>query len=262
MSAKNADHVSVATAIGGRSYQEDRFVVEDIEAAIHGSLTLLALFDGHNGVGAAERAAFDVSEAFREGLKEARGDIKEALYVAFVLLDASTREMSSGTTASVVVIAEDGTKVYVATLGDSPVILRDRSGEMLRSREHNARTNLAERKAAIRRGAEYNRGYLWCGDVGVQCSGALGNRGAAPILRRNPDVFAVELGSQSVIILASDGVYHPPNEPIAGRCRALLDLVERGGGAQAVVDDALARHTFDNVTAVVWRAETRRKEKQ
>src|SRR5919108_1830794 len=93
-------------------------------------------------------------------------DVNEALRQTIQYLNDATYELSkksnlhyeSGTTLSLVYVPESRERVYIAIIGDSPVILARRDGTVHVSPEHNARTNENERKEAILRGGRYNDG--------------------------------------------------------------------------------------------------------
>lgn len=249
---------TVATAKGYRESQEDRYVIAYIEAE-HGKGQLMALMDGHGGSSAADKVAQSVEKSFIQALAESKGDIKQALYKAVEVLAYMTQNEKSGTTLSLVYVPDDESRAYVAVIGDSPVIITDKSGKIRVSPEHNVRSNPGELDAARERGAIYSGGYIFdpASQSGLQLSRALGDRELARVLSREPDIYSVELGKESVIIVASDGVFDPSHGDVSTEITQVVDLVRGGGDAQALVDDASMRMTGDNATAIVWKASTK-----
>jgi serine/threonine protein phosphatase PrpC len=246
---------TAATAKGYRESQEDRYVVTHIEAE-HGKGQLMALMDGHGGPSAADRVARSVEKSFIQALAESKGDVKQALYGVVEALAYMTQNEKSGTTLSIIYIPDDESRAHVAVIGDSPVIITDKNGKIRVSPEHNVRSNPGELDAARERGAIYSGGYIFdpTSRGGLQLSRALGDRELARVLSREPDVYSVELGKESIIVVASDGVFDPSHGDVSTEIAQAVDLVRGGGNAQALVDDAIMRMTGDNATAIVWRA--------
>ncbi|OGM90654.1 hypothetical protein A3A20_00925 [Candidatus Wolfebacteria bacterium RIFCSPLOWO2_01_FULL_45_19] len=247
-------YFTVASERGTRSYQEDRHVVGFYEAGGR-SVLLLAVMDGHRGSKVAELCAKELPRQFQEALGKYSTNIVDVLLNVVEHLHKMTFDMLSGSTISLVVLPKDEWKAYVAILGDSPVIVSDREGMLLVSPEHNARTNLLEREAAVRKGAEYDGGYLYGPNSwqGLQMSRALGNRDLTQFLNREPEVYAVDLGEKSFVIVATDGIFDPGHATTKHEVERLSEMVANGTNAEGLVQDAVKRQTRDNATAIVWR---------
>ena len=144
---------------------------------------------------------------------------------------------------------------YVGILGDSPVIIKNPGEASWLSPEHNVRTNVKEREMAIPPWRFYEDGYLYgkTGKWGIQISRALGDAVLDEVLDRRPEIFSRPIEPGSIILVATDGAVDPAHKKAASRIKQLLDLVSGGGDADAVVKDALAHGTDDNVTAIVCR---------
>jgi serine/threonine protein phosphatase PrpC len=74
-------------------------------------------------------------------------------------------------------------------------------------------------------------------------------------LGRTPEVVEFELGANSFVVVASDGLFTrvtPTAEALVAR---LAELVDAGAGAEEIIEDALASGSDDNITALVWRPE-------
>jgi len=237
--------ITTATDMGGRSHQEDGFVIFRGRKGV-----LLAVMDGHTGDGTAVFVAENLKRIFAPAIK--RFGARRALSVIFNKLNLLTREMESGSTLSVVWITKKGARAHIAILGDSPIIVKTPGHDTWLAPEHNVRTNLKDRGAAVRRGGTYGNGYLFgSGDKGLQLSRALGDSELDDVLDRTPEIFSVPIKKGTAIILASDGVLDPSHEESTAHVERLVKMVMSGSGAKDLVEDALRRRTGDNVTAVV-----------
>jgi len=117
--------------------------------------TLLGVFDGHGGDEAAALCEDQLPGIFADEIGEPGADALTAIRKAFAKLADLTKELESGTTASVAYFPWNKSAetwsidaVWVAVLGDSPVIVKDIAGGINISPEHNVRTNMAEKAAA------------------------------------------------------------------------------------------------------------------
>jgi serine/threonine protein phosphatase PrpC len=244
--------ISSASAQGERAAQEDRYVIHHTQ---HG--TLLAVMDGHGGSVVAEvckdylAAFWDVS-VLTENYDACR-PFDKALTIVAWQLDSVTNEYNSGSTISLVFIPKNGSQIHVATLGDSPVITREPSGVCHVSPSHNVRTNLAERAAAVQRGGVYRDGYIWngYGDLaeGLQMARSLGDGGMGAVISKEPTVETVPLGD--FVLLGTDGLFDPGHENELQAIAHMVEIIDQGGEAQALVDRALQVPTGDNATALL-----------
>jgi serine/threonine protein phosphatase PrpC len=247
--------VSAKIAQGPRPYQEDRYLVHSFSLADGLSGYLLAVMDGHGG---SETA--DLCRDLTPGIFHLTGPetLEASLRKVVAGLDEQTRQMHSGTTVSLVCVLESHRRAAVAVIGDSPVIAVDRDGQMIISPEHNVRTNLEEREQAQQRGGIYEAGYIRSPRTGegLQMARALGDCGLDDILSREPTVYAVDLGPQSVIVLATDGVFDPSHAQSDRLIEEMMGLTKRPGAfdANTLIDWADRRGLMDNATAVVWKA--------
>ncbi len=247
--------VTAWSACGPRPYQEDRFVAEFVDlGTVRGHL--LAVLDGHGGEAAAEACARSMSRALRAA---GGADAEGALRAAVEDLVRLTEGFDAGTTLAAALVQESVARVAVAVLGDSAVVAVDSRGRAEVSPEHNARTNAAEREAAVRRGGVWEEsGYLRNpgSGYGVQLTRALGDAGMGPVLSRIPEVYSVDLGPDSVVVLATDGVFDPSHAGSGNVAEQILRL--RGPqcslDARQIVEWAARRGLQDNATAVVWES--------
>jgi serine/threonine protein phosphatase PrpC len=248
------------TELGSRDYQEDRFVAE---TAGETALQILAVMDGHGGFDVAQLAADKLVPVIQESYAEASGpqkNIESVLETAVSKLNEATRQADSGSTLSIVAIPEDESKAYVTILGDSPVIISDSNGEIHTSPEHNVRSNFSERENAVTRGAYYDGiGYIGANSSSqkLQMSRVLGDRELDGILDRTPEIYSVELGEDSFVIVATDGVLDPSHRgDLKTQSSWLADTVREGADAETIVLDTIRRGGTDNATAIVWRMDS------
>jgi serine/threonine protein phosphatase PrpC len=181
--------------------------------------------------------------------------VPNSLSKIIALLNAATRSMHTGSTASIAFIPKDEHRVEIAVLGDSPVIAKLADGSIFVSEEHNVRTNMAEADAAIARGGFVNSGYLFASysGNGLQMTRSLGDYELDSVLSREPEVFSHVLGKDSWVLVCSDGAVDPSHAAAKASIDSIVALVEAGGDAQEIVERALAAKTGDNVTAILVR---------
>lgn len=262
--------ISSASAKGQRPYQEDRYLVSSLPQG-----TLLAVFDGHGGSETAQFAYKRIAKIFADNIAaehtaaahladvdaadlakvEASDLAAAALEKTILSLNISTQHMGPGSTLSVVFIPTNGDVAVCAVLGDSPIIIKDADGKINISPEHNVRTNDQERKAAEARGGYVSGGYLFESyhGMGLQMARALGDVHLNKVLSRIPDIYEVKLSAKSFVIVATDGAFDPGHYEFEKAAEAVVQLVEGGADAQAVVDRALKIETGDNVSCIVAR---------
>ena len=157
-------------------------------------------------------------------------------------------------------------KVWVAILGDSPVIVMDAEGKVDVSPMHNARSNPTERDAAIARGASFDGNYIYAGfsGPGLQMTRAMGDRELVRVINREPEVYSRIVGPDSFVLVATDGLFDPSHRNLEPEIATVVDQIQAGASAQTLVDRAIALPTGDNVTAVLVRfgnKKSRRKKK-
>ncbi len=248
--------VTHATTQGGRSHQEDRYVEEWIDDVGGISGWLLAVFDGHRSAETSALAADQLVPLFKYQLETNSVPMTALFETVFATLRDLTVDHLSGSTASIAFISADAQEVTIGVLGDSPIAILDAQGQMFLGADHNVRTNLQERSAAEERGGVYREGYLEDRrqpGTGLQMGRALGDRELDRILSRSPDIQTIPLGGRGIVMVGSDGLLVPLN-PLPSQLRTLLSLIQQGGSADVVVQNAMTRAIGDNITALVWKA--------
>lgn len=237
-------NITVATAKGSRSYQEDTLINVQMSQG-----TLLGVFDGHGG----DEASQWMSHYFEKNFNDQR-DPEAGLRQAFAVAAAMLRGYGSGTTASVAFIPTDSQDVYTAVIGDSPIIIKTPTG-VWHSPEHNVRTNLAEREAARSRGGQYSGGYIFksISGQGLQMSRALGDAELYPVVSSDPEFKMVTAAGNGFVLIGTDGLFDPGHHNFKEAAKGVLGLLTLDASAQLLVDSAVALPTHDNVTAILVR---------
>ncbi|HEY4484473.1 MAG: hypothetical protein A3I24_03645 [Candidatus Harrisonbacteria bacterium RIFCSPLOWO2_02_FULL_41_13b] len=248
--------VTGASEKGQRLYQEDRFLALAPELFGNFSGWLLAIMDGHNGSEVSEFCFKNLPDIFSRISNNGKLKVDEVMLKKIIrLLAKETSQMSSGSTISLAYIDEVALVARVAILGDSPVLVKDFTGKIIISPEHNVRTNLTEREAAIKKGAFYDpRGYVSNSKGYTQLSRSLGDQIFSDFISREPEIYSVKLGPESFVLVASDGVLDPSHGDSQSLMESIVGQIEKGATAEELVDNAIfTRRIEDNATAVLWR---------
>jgi serine/threonine protein phosphatase PrpC len=244
---------SHATELGGRYYQEDRQVTISMTEGF-----IAAVFDGHGGGHVSELLASELATVFSAQL-ELEHTPESLLKYVVANLDLMAADITCGSTLSLAYLPTDASEVWLAVVGDSPILVKAADGTIVVSPEHNARTNLPEREAAIARGAVYGGGYLWNqmgsyrdDSEGIQMSRALGDKRLRSMLSQVPEIMSVPIDQESWIAVMTDGVVDPGHSD-SERMKMIISMLEDGCTASDLVEKAKADKTGDNATAVVVR---------
>jgi len=251
-----------ATAVGSRSYQEDRYFT-----AIHQDGLLFGVFDGHGGEGCSTYLADHFFGSFFFHSDNPKiNNARQAFRETFAAMAKETHDMVDGSTASVVWIPntekeKGGLKctkaiqdtAIVAILGDSPVVIGTPRGFHL-SPDHNARSNDKECQAAVKRGARWDGDYLWNQHWGSRAHGLQMARAFGdvdlPFLRRVPQIYTRPI--HDFVLIGTDGLFDP-GHTLASRVPDIVTMVRVGHTAEQLVEIAVDLPTGDNVTAILWR---------
>ena len=117
--------------------------------------------------------------------------------------------------------------------------------------DHNVRSNEKERSAAQSRGGTYSGGYIcnhW--GNGLRMGRALGDHELGRIVTKNPEMFVLK-GIKNFLLIATDGVFDPGHSNTDNNIAAVVDLINQGADAQAIVDRAIKLDTGDNASAIL-----------
>ncbi|KAH6819055.1 Protein phosphatase 2C family protein [Perilla frutescens var. frutescens] len=230
------------------------------------SLSVFAIFDGHNGISAAiftkENLLNNVLSAIPPALgrEEWLQALPRALVAGFVKTDIEFQQRgeTSGTTVTFVVI--DGWTVTVASVGDSRCILDTQGGVVsLLTVDHRLEENVEERERITASGAAVARlnvyggnevGPLRCWPGGLCLSRSIGDTDVGEFIIPIPHVKQVKLSNAGGrLIIASDGIWDALSSDIAAQsCRGLPAEL----AAKLVVKEALrSRGLKDDTTCLV-----------
>jgi len=246
--------VTSATVQGNRRFQEDCYVLKQLEL-INGKLVqVMAVFDGHNGAETALQCA-ELTEKYFELATLNSAKVQMADF--FSLLNTRTKNNESGCTASIACIFESDDIVIVATLGDSPVLVHTSSNNISAIVLHNISTNPKERAAVIARGADCVDAYMSPPKSrrGLQLTRALGDVHFEKYLSREPEIVRFSIGESSFVMVASDGILFGHSlEASVPILKKISTKIREDGSAEEVLDcfkttlDAFG----DNTTLLAW----------
>lgn len=234
---------------GHREEQEDRYVISVDENG-----GLFAIFDGHGGPECAQKAQDYAGDIWRN----LSADEPETALKDWVkeLADITSEFQTEGCTLSAVFIPKDALNAaYTATLGDSPILVRDEWGIVRTAPDHNIRRNDWELKAALNRGGLYSGGYLHVDPYGpgLQMGRALGDGWMGPVISKEPEINVFNLGQQpgDFVLIGSDGIFDLGVWSIQDEIERVTEsILELGDGAQ---DIALTGDPDDNATVILLR---------
>lgn len=251
--------VTLATEQGLQDYQEDFAVYFPFQnPSMRG--WLLAVMDGHRGRAVAELCANEIKNLF---IPDKPDSMEDTLRDLVAELNAKTSHLDAGSTISLACIIESHRKVVVAVLGDSPVFVLDKHGEFHEGPDHNARTNLRERRSAMKRGAIFENGYLFFHDgdngpqYGLQMSRSLGDAPLSRMLSREPEVYTIE--NPKWVLVASDGLIDPRHWNTKYLVPDLKERAKNYVTAEMLLEYANKEGPRrDNTTALVWCREKKR----
>jgi serine/threonine protein phosphatase PrpC len=251
-------NISSATAQGERYYQEDRSVISKTKDG-----RLVAVMDGHGGYETAQRLASALASVWKKHVADPAG-YETAILNTFADLNTLTKDMGPGAVMSLVFIPNSADIVWVAVLGDAPVIVLTSDGLIDLSPQHNARSNKAELKAAQDRGAFYSGGYIFrsLSGNGIQMTRVFGDRELNSIVNRVPEVYSRVVNQHGFVLVGSDGLFDPSNLQTEAEVAKVVALIQAGAGAQELVDRACAVPTGDNVTAILIRIGNKKSRKK
>lgn len=246
--------VSSAQSVGPRETQEDYLVHVPFVNKRNEHGHLLGVMDGHGGEDVAKYCSETIPVIFDHDATDGTQELRKITEQ----LVARTQFAGPGSTLSLAYINETLDIAATAVLGDSPIIIVDDTGAAYRSEEHNVRTNLVERGAAIMRGAFYNGedGYIQVdeGGDGLQMSRALGDRTLSAILDRTPSLRSYRINSRSMVIIGSDGLIGPEHGDSSDQILLEILSAAKKGDAPGVLrwreeQDSLE----DNTSVIIWK---------
>jgi serine/threonine protein phosphatase PrpC len=236
--------IGVAADVGLRDHMEDRWAVQMTPHGLY-----VAVYDGHGGSRVADRAAAELHVAVARA-RQAGLDPAGALRRAFAELDAVTLDADCGSTVAALLLT--GAALTTAHVGDSRVIRVRRTGSESLTRDHRIEAP-DERARVLRMGAELDPPYVVRGARGLMMTRSLGDRWFRPVgVVADPEIGSHAVGAEDVaLVAATDGVWDVLSLEDAARVVRWAATAE--AAAHALIAEALAADTRDNITAVVVR---------
>jgi serine/threonine protein phosphatase PrpC len=223
---------------------EDRWAVHAGAASL-----FAAVYDGHGGAVAADRAAAELHPLVF-GWLEAGLSPADALGRAFEELARRTSDLECGSTVAAILLTRS--EILTAHVGDSRVLRIGKTGAAALTRDHRIDAD-DERARVLQMGAEIHPPYVVRGDRGLMMTRSLGDRWFQPVgVIAEPEVGRHAVGADDVaLVLATDGVWDVLSHEQAARVVRWTAAAQ--AAADALIGAALAADTHDNVTAVVVR---------
>ena len=249
---------------GVRPTMEDEIILEEqLSEALH----LWGVLDGHGGRDSVERAAKWLPEMMREAFSApgAHDAIEETITKAVeavdvrLLAEAQAQGFEDGATA-LLVITEGGAwakRIYVSQTGDSQVVLCSPFGAEALAPQH--RPDDVQEEARLQAaGATVRDDRV----VGRTCSLAVSRSLGDPDAKgcgviATPNVAASELSAaDELLILGCDGLWDvvEPDDAwslVKRKAKGRDGTWDLAKAAKALVDEALAKKTGDNVSVLV-----------
>jgi len=251
--------VGVATNVGRRTYQEDRYCVKQLRP----NLLYLAVFDGHGGTLCADYCQdyfdrhiihhLDSEEDLLKVLDKAFHDINHS----FERWYRSKREHlgrshSSGSTATVCLI-QDNYQLYIGHCGDSRAILC-REGKVRRLTKDHCPSDPKEAKRIADKGGRVIHDSIGRSMVNnrLAMSRSIGDLEMKKFgVSSRPDLIqkTIKHGKDQFLVLTSDGINFVMQDKEVLECINRCDCSKEG--AARLVDQALLYSCEDNATAIV-----------
>ena len=243
--------VSSHFEIGGSSNRgneyswEDRFIID-----FPGDGALLGVVNGYGGSEVADVCSDYTNELWRQSY-EGQADIPGSMRgLCHDLANITSDFQSQAATASFAYLPNlDSGLVYIAIVGDSPVIVKRSDGSILVHPGHNLSLNGSELTAAVARGGyDMNDGYIRIEPQGpgLPTGRAFGMGMLGPVISKEPDIFEAEIGD--FMLLGTIGVFGTRNRDFQVQATGVLRRLEHG-----VEHFNLTQHCEDNATAVLVR---------
>ena len=237
--------ITSATDVGHRPYQEDQLVIQQDDAGL-----FVAVFDGHCGHQVSVPAAACVYDLWNE----ITGHPEYRLLELFKQLTSKFQQSNSGSTASIAYIPRSQNNVYCAVLGDSPIVIYDKSiGWANVSPAHNVTIHMSDRADLTEKGAFFNGPYYFSKGInkGLQLTRALGDVAFSGYIKTEPDIYTIPLANVSWILMASDGLFDPKHSPTNVYNNNIIKIINAGADASILVNYATQVPTYDNASAIL-----------
>jgi len=242
----------IQSSKGRRRYMEDTSCAYD-NLDGEGREAYFGVFDGHGGRRAADFAAQNLYKYMVAERVGTTSNVAEAVSSAFLAADkkfvelAEREELRDGTTVVAAYIREG--KLWVANVGDSRAVLC-RDGIALAVTEDHRPDRQNEMERIESHGGTVLHMGSWRVEGVLAVTRAIGDRELKKCVKADPYISEWELGEgDDVLVMASDGLWdYMSNQEVVDEARSHADP---SVAAKALVDQAMARGSGDNVTVLV-----------
>lgn len=252
------DLVGTASLQGRCQYQEDRFVVKELEKGI----LYFGVFDGHRGATASEFMRNRLHEHIIFHMKSGEKNLETVLSKAFISANnafakhvtglACEDERESGTTATVALL-RNSVQLTIGHVGDSRALMHRKGEVTVLTKDHDPEDRVERDRVLKERGT-----IIWTSLGRALVNGRLAmTRSLGDMdlkaygVSATPDTstMAIKHGKDSFLALISDGISYVMSNHEIGNFIATCENAEEA--AQALCDQALQFGSDDNVTAIV-----------
>jgi len=252
------DLIGKASLQGRSKYQEDRYVVKELEKGI----LYFGVFDGHRGALAAEFMKDRLHHHILYQMKNGEKNLETALSRAFIsannafakhVSDLPSEDMREAGTTATVGLLRNSVQLTVGHVGDSRALMYRKGEVRVLTKDHDPEDR-AERDRVLK-----ERGTIVWTSLGralvngrLAMTRSLGDMDMKAYgVSAKPDTVtkAIKHGKDSFLALFSDGISFVMSNEEIGNCIAACDNADEA--AQALCDQALQYGSDDNVTAIV-----------
>lgn len=230
-------NIGIAQTRGKRNYMEDTALVSN-----HEDITIIGVFDGHNGKDAAEFASENFTEFMMNDEIEIRGQVK----VAIENLHKNICEVTdSGSTATLCLIRNR--RLTIAHVGDSSLYIAKANVKRITTR-HSASNEEEKNRIMDCGGCITNLNGVKRVDGRITVTRSIGDKDLHPPLTCEPELIEMDGNGVSYIIITSDGADNVTEDEMN---KILLKSPAPAIAAAAIRNEAYKKGSEDNITVIV-----------
>uniref|UniRef100_A0A0P4VYQ9 PPM-type phosphatase domain-containing protein n=1 Tax=Scylla olivacea TaxID=85551 RepID=A0A0P4VYQ9_SCYOL len=250
-----ASDVGCSSILGKRTYQEDRYVVEDLPH----NILCAAVFDGHGGAECSEYCAQNLRRVLLEELDHHK-DLEAVLHHTFLKLHTGYTQWTkthnagqrAGTTAAVSLLRA-GVELAVGHVGDSRVILCRLGVSRELTRDH-CPSLISEKDRITKCGGSVSVDNIGRHMVNETLSmsrsiGDLHLKKYGVIALPDTRTMRIKHGKDAFLLLITDGINFVLQSKEA--CDIINQAEDPNHAAQLLTEQALSMSSEDNMTALV-----------
>lgn len=250
-----AHDVGRSSILGKRTYQEDRYVIEDLP----NNILCCAVFDGHGGNECSEYCAQNLKDVLLEYLAIHK-DLEAVLHHTFLRLHSAYAKwaeeyktgLNGGTTATVCLL-RGGVELAIGHVGDSRAILYRSGAPRELTRDH-CPSLISEKDRIIQSGGKVSVDNIGRHMVNDSLSmtrsiGDLHLKQYGVIALPDTTTLRVKHGKDAFLLLITDGINFVLRSEEA--CSVINQAEDPYRAAQLLTEQALSMSSEDNMTALV-----------